>query len=192
VTDEEALQKPIADTHAAHGRIDILHSHAGIRVDGSLEEVSVQGLDESYGLNVRPHFVAARAVVPHMKAQGSGSIVNTSSNSGGLSRYGHARLCRHQGRRDHDDQAGRARLRQVQHPLQCALSGLGRYALHRALYPPDGRGREAIEKYVSETIPMGRWANIEEIAESILFLASDRSSFMTGHALVDDGGECIA
>ncbi|MCP4185392.1 MAG: SDR family oxidoreductase, partial [Hyphomicrobiales bacterium] len=39
---------------------------------------------------------------------------------------------------------------------------------------------------------MGRWATVEEIAESILFLASDRSSFITGHALVIDGGECIA
>ncbi len=52
-------------------------------------------------------------------------------------------------------------------------------------------GREALENYVREHIPMGRWATVEEIAESILYLASDRSSFMTGHALVVDGGECI-
>jgi NAD(P)-dependent dehydrogenase (short-subunit alcohol dehydrogenase family) len=50
-------------------------------------------------------------------------------------------------------------------------------------------GRGAIEKYVAETIPMGRWATTDEIAEAILFLASDRSSFMTGHELVVDGGE---
>ena len=64
------------------------------------------------------------------------------------------------------------------------------YARYLPLYQMGDR--EAIEKYVSETIPMGRWATIDEIAESILFLASDRSSFMTGHALVVDGGECIA
>lgn len=52
-------------------------------------------------------------------------------------------------------------------------------------------GREALESYVREQIPMSRWATVEEIAESILYLASDRSSFMTGHALVVDGGECI-
>ena len=45
-------------------------------------------------------------------------------------------------------------------------------------------GRDAIEKHASETIPMGGWASVEEIAEAILFLASDRSSFMTGHAMV--------
>ena len=53
-------------------------------------------------------------------------------------------------------------------------------------------GREALLKYIKEKIPMGRFATVEEVAESILYLASDRSSFMTGHALVLDGGECIA
>jgi NAD(P)-dependent dehydrogenase (short-subunit alcohol dehydrogenase family) len=82
VTDNDALERLIRETHAAQGRIDILHSHAGIQVEGTLEEVTVEGLDESFGLNLRPHFIAARAVVPYMKAQGGGSIVNTSSNSG--------------------------------------------------------------------------------------------------------------
>jgi NAD(P)-dependent dehydrogenase (short-subunit alcohol dehydrogenase family) len=45
---------------------------------------------------------------------------------------------------------------------------------------------------VKDKIPMGRWATVDEIAESILYLASDRSSYMTGHALVIDGGESIA
>ena len=52
-------------------------------------------------------------------------------------------------------------------------------------------GREVLESYVARSIPIGRWATVDEIAESIVYLASDQSSFMTGHALVVDGGECL-
>jgi len=52
-------------------------------------------------------------------------------------------------------------------------------------------GRDKLEKYISNVIPMGRWGTPQEVADSIVFLASDMSSFMTGHALVMDGGECV-
>ena len=52
-------------------------------------------------------------------------------------------------------------------------------------------GRAAIERYIPEKVPMGRWASLEEIAEPILFLVSDRSSYMTGQTLVVDGGETV-
>jgi NAD(P)-dependent dehydrogenase (short-subunit alcohol dehydrogenase family) len=191
VTDDTALECLVDATVAAHGRIDILHNHAGIQVEGSLEEVSAQGLDDSFGLNVRPHFIAARAAVPHMKAQGGGSIVNTSSNSGVFLDRGMLAYIT-------------TKAAVIMMTKQIALD-YAKYSIRcNALCPgwvdtpfnePYIRqmgGRAAIEKHVSETIPMRRWASVEEIAESILFLASDRSSFMTGHALVIDGGECIA
>lgn len=53
-------------------------------------------------------------------------------------------------------------------------------------------GRSAIEAYVREKVPMGRWASVEEIAEAVLFLVSNRSSYMTGQILVVDGGETVA
>ena len=191
VTDNDALNRLIADTHSAHGRIDILHSHAGIQVEGNLEQVSVDGLDQSYALNVRPHFVAARAVVPHMKALGGGSIVNTSSNSG---------VFLDRGMRAYITTKAAVIMMTKQIALDYAKYNIRCNALcpgwvdtpFNEPYIRQMGGRAAIEKYVSETIPMGRWATTVEIAESILFLVSDRSSFMTGHALVVDGGECIA
>jgi NAD(P)-dependent dehydrogenase (short-subunit alcohol dehydrogenase family) len=52
-------------------------------------------------------------------------------------------------------------------------------------------GRAALEDYVSETIPMGRWASAEEIAAGIVYLASPHAAFVTGLALVIDGGEVL-
>uniref|UniRef100_UPI003F26AB6E SDR family NAD(P)-dependent oxidoreductase n=1 Tax=Rhizobium sp. F40D2 TaxID=3453141 RepID=UPI003F26AB6E len=62
------------------GRIDVLHNHAGAQVAGDLEQVAVEGFDRSWRLNVRAHFMAARFVMPLMKA-GRGVILNTSSSS---------------------------------------------------------------------------------------------------------------
>ncbi len=191
VTDNDALERLISDAHAAHGRLDILHSHAGIQVEGSLEEVEVQGLDDSFGLNVRPHFVAARTAVAYMKKQGSGSIINTSSNSG---------VFLDKGMLAYITTKAAVIMMTKQIALDYATYNIRCNALcpgwvdtpFNEPYIRQMGGRIAIEKYVSETIPMGRWASIGEIAESILFLASDRSSFMTGQALVIDGGECIA
>ena len=52
-------------------------------------------------------------------------------------------------------------------------------------------GRPAIEAYLREKVPLGRWGSVDEIAERILFLVSDRSSYVTGQTLVADGGETI-
>lgn len=191
VADDEALARLVSGTVAAYGRLDILHSHAGIQVEGSLEDVDPAGMDDSWTVNVRAHFMAARLAMPQMRAQGGGSIIVTSSNSGIF--YDREMIAYATSKH-----AVVAMVRQI-------AIDYGRFNVRvNALCPGwvDTRfnepfirqmgGREAIERYVRDKIPLGRWARPEEIADAILFLASDRSSFMTGHALVLDGGECIA
>ncbi|HEX9447652.1 MAG TPA: glucose 1-dehydrogenase [Dongiaceae bacterium] len=191
VTDDTAVANLIGDVIQRHGRLDILHNHAGIQMAGSLEQVKVEALDQSWQVNVRAHFMAAKHAVPQMRKQGAGVIVNTSSNSGVfLDREMLAYIT--------------TKAAVIMMTKQMALD-YGAYNIRvNALCPgwvdtpfndpyiKQMGGREAIERYVREKIPLGRWASVDEIAESILFLASDRSSFMTGHALVVDGGECIA
>ena len=75
VTDDTALTAAIDAAARDFGRLDVLHSHAGVQVEGTLEEVDPVGMDLSWALNVRAHFIAARAAVPHMKAQGGGSVI---------------------------------------------------------------------------------------------------------------------
>src|SRR4029078_3224207 len=64
------------------GRVDILHSNAGVVLPGSLEDQSLETWDRTFQVNVRAMFLLARAVLPLMLAQGKGAIVNTASTSG--------------------------------------------------------------------------------------------------------------
>jgi len=191
VGDDAQLERLVSEARQAFGRIDVLHSHAGIQIEGPLETVDPNGMDASWRINVRAHFALARLVIPHMRAQGGGSIIVTSSNSGVF--YDREMIAYTTSKH-----AAVAMVKQI-------AIDYGRYNVRvNALCPGwvdtpfndaftrQMGGREALLKYVKEKIPMGRFATVEEIAESILYLASDRSSFMTGHALVLDGGECIA
>lgn len=191
VTVDADLEAMVARAVDGYGRIDILHNHAGIQVAGTLEEVTAEGMDASWRVNTRAHFMAAKFAVPHMKRRGGGVILNTSSNSGVFLDTGMLAYIT-------------SKAATIMMTKQMALD----YARHNirvnALcpgwvdtpfngpYQQQMGGREALERYVRETIPLGRWATVEEIAESILYLVSDRSAYMTGHALVIDGGECIA
>lgn len=190
VTADAALEGAIRATHDRFGRLDILHSHAGIQIPGSLEEVGAEDMDASWRLNVRAHFVAARAAMAVMKPRRAGSIIITASNSGVQYDRGMIAYCT-------TKHAVIAMVRQIavdyaRHGIRCnALCPGFVDTVFNAGFEAQMGGRAALESYVSQTIPMGRWGTAAEIAESLVYLASDRSAFMTGHALVIDGAESL-
>ncbi|MBB3395058.1 MULTISPECIES: SDR family oxidoreductase [unclassified Rhizobium] len=190
VTDDKALEAGIAAVAEHHGRIDILHNHAGAQVAGDLEQVAIDGFDKSWSLNVRAHFMAARFVMPVMKKAGKGVILNTSSSSGVL--Y------------DREMIAYTTTKHAVIALTRQMAGDYARFGIRvNALCPgwvdtpfnepfiAQMGGRDAIEAYIAEKVPLGRWADVSELAEPILFLVSDRSSYMTGQILVVDGGETV-
>jgi NAD(P)-dependent dehydrogenase (short-subunit alcohol dehydrogenase family) len=190
VTDDAALAEGISGVVARHGRIDILHNHAGAQVAGDLEQVAVEGFDKSWALNVRAHFMAARCVMPVMKAAGRGVILNTSSSSGVL--YDREMIAYTTSKH-----AVIAMTRQMAGDyakfgvrVNALCPGWVDTPFNEPFIAQMG-GRSAIEAYVAEKVPLGRWADVAEIAEPILFLVSDRSSYMTGQILVVDGGETV-
>ena len=190
VTDDKALEAGIAAMAARHGRLDILHNHAGAQVAGDLEQVAIEGFDKSWSLNVRAHFMAARFAMPIMKKAGKGVILNTSSSSGVL--YDREMIAY-----TTTKHAVIAMTRQMAGDY--AKFGIRVNALcpgwvdtpFNEPFITQMGGRSAIEGYIAEKVPLGRWADVSEIAEPILFLVSDRSSYMTGQILVVDGGETI-
>jgi len=191
VSKDASVRDLIGRTIGELGRIDILHSHAGVQVEGTLEQVAPDGMDRSWQINVRAHFQLARLVMPHMRRQGGGSIIVTSSNSGVF--YDHEMIAYATSKH-----AAVAMVKQIaidygKHNVRvnALCPGWADTPFNDAFTRQMG-GREALLAYIKTKIPMGHFATIEEIAEAILFLASDRSSFMTGHALVIDGGECIS
>jgi NAD(P)-dependent dehydrogenase (short-subunit alcohol dehydrogenase family) len=190
VSDDGALTAEIEGAASRHGRLDILHSHAGIQIPGRLDEVTPEQMDASWRLNVRSHFVAARAAMPVMTAQGRGSIIITSSNSG-------VQFDREMIAYATTKHAVIAMTRQMavdyaRHNVRCnaLCPGFVDTPFNDGFERQMG-GRRALEDYITRSIPMGRWGTPDEIARGIVFLASDQSSFMTGHALVIDGAECI-
>lgn len=190
VTQDQALSDCVDRIMTDYGQINVVHSHAGVQIEGTLEETTPQQMDAAWALNVRSHFVLSRAVVPHMREQGGGSIIITSSNSGAQYDREMISYCT------------------TKHAVVAMTKQMAAdYARHNirfnALCPGfvdtpfnagfeiQMGGRAALERYIADEIPMGRWATTEEIADGIVFLASSRSSFMTGQTLIIDGGEVL-
>ena len=190
VADDDQWRALIDSTITNHKHINVLHSHVGVQVEGTLEQVDPLGMDLSWQINVRSHFIGARLVAPFMKRNGGGSIVITSSNSGVL--YDSEMIAY-----TTTKHAVVAMVKQI--ALDYAKYNVRVNALcpgwvdtpFNQAFERQMGGREALERYVREKIPMSRWATAAEIADGVLFLASGRSSFMTGQALVIDGGECL-
>ena len=190
VLDDAALEGAILAAAERHGRLDVLHSHAGVQVPGRLDQVDAGQMDLSWRLNVRAHFVAAKAAMQVMAPCRHGSIIVTSSNSGVQYDREMIAYCT-------TKHAVIAMVRQIavdfaRHNVRCnALCPGFVDTVFNAGFEVQMGGRAALENYVRDAIPMGRFGSAEEIGEAILYLASDKSAFMTGHALVIDGAESL-
>ncbi len=190
VLDDAALEGAILAVVEHHGRLDVLYSHAGVQVPGRLDQIEAEQMDLSWRINVRAHFVAAKAAMQVMAPRRQGSIIITSSNSGVQYDREMIAYCT-------TKHAVIAMVRQIavdfaRHNVRCnALCPGFVDTMFNAGFEVQMGGRTALEKYVRETIPMGRFGAPEEIGEAVLYLASNKSAFMTGHALVIDGAESL-
>ncbi|WP_299889281.1 SDR family oxidoreductase [uncultured Ruegeria sp.] len=190
VGDDNDLTTAIDNCAARYGRLDVLHSHPGLQIAGTLEQVSVDDMDASWRLNVRSHFVAAKAAMAYMKPALRGSIIITASGSGvqydrEMIAYATTKHAAVAMARQIAKDFGKDNVR-----VNALCPGFIDTPFNRGFEIQMG-GRDKLEYYIADEIPMGRFGTVGEMADAIVYLASDRSTFMTGHALVIDGGECL-
>jgi NAD(P)-dependent dehydrogenase (short-subunit alcohol dehydrogenase family) len=177
----------VEETVRELGRLDILFNNAGVFYPQTALECSEKEWDEQIDVNLKGTFLMSKFALPVMIAQGRGVIVNNSSGWGIVGGDHAVAYCASKGgvvlmtkamAIDHGPQGIR---------VNCVCPG----DVDTPMLPADAKMRGLKWKdYIAGCAvrPLGRVGTVEEIAKAVLFLASDDSSFMTGAALVVDGG----
>lgn len=187
VTDEESVRSLVARAIERFGRVDILHNNAGVLLPGSVTELSRAQWDRTLAVNVTGAFLCSKHVIPVMQRAGGGSIIHTSSTSGFVGEPGIAAYCASK---------GAVVMLAKQMAIDYARQGIRVNAIcpgwidtpfNDPVIERTG-GREALQPYVEQMVPMGRQGTPEEVADVVAFLASDDSRLMTGSAVVVDAG----
>ena len=182
VTDEGSWNKLVDGVVAVHGRVDILFNNAGVVLSyDPIDSISLEDWKRVLDINLDGVFLGVRAVVPHMKRSGGGSIVNTSSIWGIAGAAGVAA---------YTASKGAVRLLSKNVALSYAADGIRSNSLHPGIIdtPLIAAQDAAVTQGVVAATPAGRLGSAREVAYGALFLASDESSYMTGAELVIDGG----
>ncbi|MEX0630432.1 MAG: glucose 1-dehydrogenase [Chloroflexota bacterium] len=183
VADEDAWSETVAAVIARSGRMDILVNNAGIGTFEDVEAETVAGYQKVIGINQVGVWLGMRAVIPQMRAQGSGSIINVSSIFGAVGGFG--------GSIAYHASKGAVRLMTKNAAIRYAKEGIRVNSVHPGFIDTPmvevAKGTD-METAILANTPMGRWGSAEEIATVIAFLAGDGASFMTGSEVYADGG----
>ena len=183
VSKEDQWDQAVAEVVAKFGKLDILVNNAGISGSGESDSSSTDAWDRLIDINAKSVFLGMKHAIPEMEKIGGGAIVNISSISGLV---GQESI--HPG---YNASKGAVRLVTKAAAVQHAKSGIRVNSVHPGMLPPmltsfqrGDPNREAM----NANVPMGREGEPIEVANAVLFLASDEASYITGTELVVDGG----
>ncbi|MFT3725089.1 MAG: glucose 1-dehydrogenase [Hyphomonadaceae bacterium] len=192
VTSEGEWNAVIAGIEKQEGKLDILVNNAGIAVGGMVTELSLEDFRRQMAVNVDSVFLGTRAALPLMRKGKSGSIVNISSIAG---LRGAPRLSAYCASK------GAVRLFTKAVALECGLmkDGIRVNSVHPGIIDtpiwgqviPGSNEPPDLDAISALRVPIGRKGVPADIANAVLFLASDDSSYMTGEEVVVDGGMTI-
>ena len=184
VTDENQWREVVATTVSRFGRLDILVNNAGISGSSDPDTMSTAAWDSLMDINAKGVFLGIKHAIPEMLKIGNGAIVNISSISCMVGQeYTHM---------GYNASKGAVRILTKSAAVQHAKNGIRVNSVHPGIMPPMRTSKRTadpeVRKQMLASVPMGREGRREEVANAVLFLASDEASYITGTELVVDGG----
>ncbi|ASP19242.1 3-oxoacyl-ACP reductase [Antarctobacter heliothermus] len=189
VADPASVTNLVAEANDLMGGIDILVNNAGItHLPALMEDVSEADFDRVFAVNCKSVYLMARALVPQLKAQGSGAILNVASTAGVSPR---PKLNWYNASKGWMNTATKAMA------VELAPSGIRVNALNPVagetplLASFMGEDTPEMRAKFLATIPLGRFSTPRDLANAALFLCSDEADMITGTCLEVDGGRCI-
>lgn len=188
VANKAEFEAAVADTVSAFGRLDILVNNAGTtHVNKPMLDITEDEVERIFAVNVKGVFFGCQAVVPVFRKQGGGVIINIGSTAGlrprpGLSAYNATKGAVHTLTKSLAVELGGDHIR------VCAIAPV---ATDTPLLPSFlGPSPGMREKFIA-TVPLGRLAQVQDMANTALFLASEDAQFLTGNVVEVDGGRCV-
>src|SRR5256886_2594522 len=185
VASREDCRRVAAIAQERLGGVDVLCANAGIFPDGRLEDLTEDDLDQVFGTNLKGTILSVQACLPALAASGRGRVILTSSITGpitgfpGWAHYGASKA----------GQLGFMRTA----PIELAASGITVNAVMPGNVITEGLA-DLGEDYLAgmaASIPLRRLGTVDDIGYAALFLASDEAGYITGQAIVLDGGQVL-
>jgi NAD(P)-dependent dehydrogenase (short-subunit alcohol dehydrogenase family) len=186
VTDERDAEGAVSAAVEKFGRLDVLVNAAGILASGTVETTTLAAWDEMMGVNLRAVFHLMQLAAPHLSER-RGNIVNVSSVTGLRAFPGVLAYCVSKAGVDQLTRCSALELAPKGVRVNAVNPGVVVTEVHRR----GGMGDDAYAKFLEHsktTHPLGRVGEAREVAELILFLASDRAAWITGATYSIDGG----
>lgn len=188
VTNETAVANAVAQTVAAFGRLDYAYNNAGIHVTvAETADAQSDEFDRAIAVNLKGIWLCMKYELQQMRRQGSGAIVNCSSQSGliGTANLGAYTAAKH-------GVVGLTKASALEYAsrgirINCICPGTTETPMVASAVADRPEHMDAIIK----AIPLGRMGKAEEIASAVLWLCSDGAGFMVGQAVTPDGGYTI-
>ena len=184
VTDEANWNQVAADTVARFGKLDILVNNAGISGSAVNDLLETGIWERVMAVNATGVFLGIAASVPWMRKNGGGSIVNLSSISGVV-----GQTMVHM---SYNASKGAVRTMTKSTAVQFGADKIRCNSVHPGLMPPmrtsGATADPAVRAKMLRSVPLGRTGEVDEVANAILFLASDEASYITGSEIHVDGG----